>query len=73
MDSSCPCETLAMMRTFLYLTRILQEFDIALPSSGRIPNVDPRLYLPGIGVAPITQLHMCVIKIVTFKGGHLMC
>ena len=26
-----------------------------------------------IGVASITQLHMCVIKIVTFKfkGGHL--
>ena len=25
-----------------------------------------------IGVAPITQLRMCVIKIVTFKEGHLM-
>ena len=25
-----------------------------------------------IGVAPITQLRMCVIKIVTLKGGHLM-
>ena len=25
-----------------------------------------------IGVAPITQLCMCIIKIVTFKGGHLM-
>ena len=25
-----------------------------------------------IGVAPITQLRTCVIKIVTFKGGHLM-
>ena len=25
-----------------------------------------------IGVAPITQLHTCIIKIVTFKGGHLM-
>ena len=25
-----------------------------------------------IGVAPITQLPTCVIKIVTFKGGHLM-
>ena len=24
-----------------------------------------------IGVAPITQLRMCIIKIVTFKGGHL--
>ena len=25
-----------------------------------------------IGVAPITQLRSCVIKIVTFKGGHPM-
>ena len=25
-----------------------------------------------IGVAPITQLRTCVIKIATFKGGHLM-
>ena len=24
-----------------------------------------------IGIAPITQLGTCVIKIVTFKGGHL--
>ena len=33
-------------------------------------------YLPicdkSIGVAPITQLRMCVIKIVTFKRGHLI-
>ena len=25
-----------------------------------------------IGVAPIAQLRTCVIKIVAFKGGHLM-
>ena len=25
-----------------------------------------------IGVAPITQLGTCVIKIITFKGGHLI-
>ena len=25
-----------------------------------------------IGVAPITQLRKFVIKVVTFKGGHLM-
>ena len=30
------------------------------------------IVLPSIGVAPITHLRMCVIKIVTFKGGHLM-
>ena len=41
---ACPGEELALTRTFLYLTRILQEFDITPPSSGHIPNVDPRLY-----------------------------
>ena len=45
---ACPGETLAMTRTFLYLTRILQEFDITPPSSGCIPNIDPRCYPPGI-------------------------
>ena len=25
-----------------------------------------------IGIVPIMQLHMCIIKIVTLKGGHLM-
>ena len=43
---SCPGETLAMTRTFLYLTRILQEFDITPASSGCISNVDPRFYPP---------------------------
>ena len=34
---------------------------------------DMDLYgLEGIGVAPITQLCRCLIKIVTFKGGHQM-
>ena len=40
----CPGETLAMTRTFLYLARVLQEFDITPPASGLIPNVDPRCY-----------------------------
>ena len=44
---ACPGETLAMSRTFLYLTRMLQEFDITPPSTGCIPNVDPRWYPPG--------------------------
>ena len=26
--------------------------------------------MSSIGIAPIMQLHMCVIKIVTFKRGH---
>ena len=44
---ACPGKTLAMTRTFLYLTRILQEFDIESPSTGHVPNVDPRCYSPG--------------------------
>ena len=44
---SCPGDTLGMTRHFLYLTRILQEFDMTPPSSGCIPNVDPRCYPPG--------------------------
>ena len=44
---ACPGETLAMTRTFLYLTRITQEFDIKPPSSGYVPNVDPRCYSQG--------------------------
>ena len=44
---ACPGKTLAMTRTFLYLTRILQEFDIEPPSSGYVPNDDPRCYSPG--------------------------
>ena len=30
------------------------------------------MVISDIGIAPITQLRMCVIKIVSFKGGHLM-
>ena len=54
---SCPGETLAMSRTFLYLTRILQEFDITPPSSGCIPNVDPRSYPPGAVLC--VEKHLC--------------
>ena len=39
-------------------------------------QTNPRNFVQGpaqnIGLGPITQLHMCVIKIVTFKGGHPM-
>ena len=45
---ACPGALLAMTRTFLYLTRIVQEFDIEPPSSGHIPNVDPRCFYPGL-------------------------
>ena len=33
---------------------------------------DVGYWYPLIGVAHITQLRACVIKIVTFKGSHLM-
>ena len=44
---ACPGETLAETRIFLYLTNVLQKFEIEPPSSERIPNVDPRSYAPG--------------------------
>ena len=52
---ACAGQTLAMTRTFLYLTRIIQEFDIKPPSSGRIPNTDPRHYNSG-GVIRVEYL-----------------
>ena len=30
-----------------------------------------KYFVAAIGVAPITQLRTCVIKIITLKGGHL--
>ena len=47
---SCPGETLAMTRTFLYVASILQKFELIPPSSGRVPNADPRCYAPGIAI-----------------------
>ena len=47
---SCPGETLAMTRTFFYLANILQKFELKPPSSGRVPNVDPRCYAPGLAI-----------------------
>ena len=54
---ACPGETLAMSRTFLYLTRILQEFDITPASSGCIPNVDPRSFPPNAVLC--VEEHLC--------------
>ena len=45
---SCPGATLAKTRLFLYITRILQEFDLQPASSNKIPITDPRFYLPGL-------------------------
>ena len=39
---ACPGETLAKARLFLYITRLLQVFDLHPPSSGQLPNTDPR-------------------------------
>ena len=53
---------------------VLHHFDHADQSN----NIQQVYYLKGIhlvqfiGVAPITHIRMCVIKIATFKGGHLM-
>ena len=47
---ACPGETLAMSRTFLYLATVLQKFTLKPPSSGSIPNVDPRCYSTGITI-----------------------
>ena len=43
---SCPGETLALARMFLYITRLLQKFDFYPPSSGKLPDTDPRLVKP---------------------------
>ena len=40
---ACPGETLAMTRIFLYITKFLQVFDLPPPSSGKLPNTNPRI------------------------------
>ena len=45
---SCPGATLAKTRLFLYITRILQEFDLRPASTNKLPNTDPRFYKPGL-------------------------
>ena len=37
-----PGETPAKARMFLYITRLLQVFGLQPPSSGQLPNTDPR-------------------------------
>ena len=56
------------------------QFEVCDSIVMHCPVNENRLYLDGpmllsylyIGIAPIMQLPMYVIKIVTFKGGHLM-
>ena len=45
---ACPGATLAKTRLFLYITRILQEFDLRPASTNKLPNTDPRFYNPGL-------------------------
>ena len=56
---SCPGEILAMTRIFLYIARILQTYDMDPPSTGDVPNTDPRSYIPGLNIR--VQDYMCRI------------
>ena len=47
---ACPGSTLAKTRLFLYITRILQEFDLRPASTNKLPNTDPRFYEPGLNL-----------------------
>ena len=53
----------------VFLIKLTYYFGGKHPSNLAIQNGK---IIPFIDVAPITQLRTCVIKIVTFKGGHLM-
>ena len=44
----CPGANFGKSSVFLYLTAILQSFDIIPASDGKLPNTDPRDYLPGV-------------------------
>ena len=58
---------LVLDKRLFYLTILMKlTFDMI--------NYDHKRYnrMLDIGVAPITQLRTCIIKIVAFKGGHLM-
>ena len=72
-------------KSLVLMPLITLNMHAQLPSGARGLNFGSSLHLcshfvsskdssdaMSIGVAPITQLRMCVIKIVTFKGGHLM-
>ena len=43
----CPGENFGKSRVFLYMAAIFQSFDIIPASDGKLPNTDPRDYLPG--------------------------
>ena len=44
---SCLGEALGKSRMFLYMTSLLQSFDLEPPTSGMMPETDPRLYKIG--------------------------
>jgi cytochrome P450 len=49
----CPGKDIALNRIFLYLTNILQKFDLLPPVSCAIPSADPRGFVPGLFLDPV--------------------
>ncbi|KAL3870423.1 hypothetical protein ACJMK2_038491 [Sinanodonta woodiana] len=48
----CVGENLAKSRIFLYLTALIQKFDLRMPKEGTVPSDDPREFLPGAVLRP---------------------
>ncbi|KAK3589270.1 hypothetical protein CHS0354_008333 [Potamilus streckersoni] len=48
----CVGENLAKSRLFLYLTTLIQKFDLRLPKEGTVPSDDSRTFLPGAVLRP---------------------
>ncbi|KAK3589266.1 hypothetical protein CHS0354_008330 [Potamilus streckersoni] len=49
---NCVGENLAKSRFFLYLTTLIQKFDLLLPKEGTVPSDDSRTFLPGGALRP---------------------
>ncbi|KAK7446410.1 hypothetical protein BaRGS_00040271 [Batillaria attramentaria] len=49
---SCPGENFARTRIFLYVTTLLQKFDILPPVGHELPSPDPDLYTHGVVLEP---------------------
>lgn len=49
---SCPGETLAKSRMFLYLSSVLQSFDLLPASTGVLPDNDPIHFTRGLQITP---------------------
>ena len=53
----CPGENLGKSRMFLYITTVLQSFDLVPASSGELPDTDPNHYVPGTNLR--VKSHLC--------------